>query len=64
MNRPALEHLLAVIAQDRVDGSLKWHRPQDGSGGHLQGHLADLERFPSELNRGFPWAAERWRLGM
>jgi len=23
-----------------------------------------LERFPSELNRGFPWPAERWSLGM
>jgi len=23
-----------------------------------------LERFSSELNRGFPWPAERWRLGM
>ena len=26
--------------------------------------IVRLERFPSELNRGFPWPAERWSLGM
>ena len=28
------------------------------------GSEGSLERFPSELNRGFPWPAERWSLGM
>ena len=37
------------------------------SAGHIgAANMLDnrLERFPSELNRGFPWPAERWRLGM